>query len=61
MAKPLQKDRENRSADKKDLTFHPYTITPETAKTAVLILESPEPEILCQVYFYLVVRFQELR
>ncbi|XP_014362590.2 armadillo repeat-containing protein 3 [Papilio machaon] len=48
MAKPLQKDRENRSADKKDLTFHPYNITPETAKTAVLLLESPEPEILCQ-------------
>ncbi|CAG4977067.1 unnamed protein product [Parnassius apollo] len=48
MAKPLQKDRENRSADKKDLTFHPYNITPETARTAVLLLESPEPEILCQ-------------
>ncbi|XP_068626528.1 armadillo repeat-containing protein 3 [Battus philenor] len=48
MAKPLQKERENRSADKKDLTFHPYNITPETARTAVLLLESPEPEILCQ-------------
>ncbi|XP_049882239.1 uncharacterized protein LOC126378107 [Pectinophora gossypiella] len=48
MAKPLQKERENRSADKKDLTFHPFTITPETAHTSVLLLESKEPEILCQ-------------
>ncbi|XP_028175545.1 uncharacterized protein LOC114363880 [Ostrinia furnacalis] len=48
MAKPLQKERENRSADKKDLTFHPYTITPESAHTSILLLESAEPEILCQ-------------
>ncbi|CAG9136803.1 unnamed protein product [Plutella xylostella] len=46
--KPLQKARENRSSDKKDLTFHPYHITPETAHTAVLLLESEEDEILCQ-------------
>lgn len=51
MAKPLQKERENRSADKKDLTFHPYTITPESAHTSILLLESAEPEILCQVNF----------
>lgn len=49
MAKPLQKERENRSAEKKDLTFHPYNITPETAHTSILLLESQEPEILCQV------------
>lgn len=49
MAKPLQKMRENRSADKKDLAFHPYKITPETAHTAVLLLESKEPELLCHV------------
>ncbi|XP_060806930.1 uncharacterized protein LOC106129776 [Amyelois transitella] len=48
MAKPLQKERENRSAEKKDFTFHPYTITPESAHTSVLLLESTEPEILCQ-------------
>ncbi|CAH3953396.1 uncharacterized protein LOC123714181 isoform X1 [Pieris brassicae] len=48
MAKPLQKERENRSADKKDLTFHPYNITPESAYTSILLLESREPEILCQ-------------
>ncbi|XP_004923880.2 armadillo repeat-containing protein 3 isoform X3 [Bombyx mori] len=48
MAKPLQKERENRSAEKKDLTFHPYTITPESAHTSILLLESTEPEILCQ-------------
>ncbi|KAG6441864.1 uncharacterized protein LOC115448221 [Manduca sexta] len=48
MAKPLQKDRDNRSADKKDLTFHAYTITPESAHTSILLLESAEPEILCQ-------------
>lgn len=49
MAKPLQKDRENRSAEKRDLTFHAYRITPETAHTSILLLESKEPEILCQV------------
>ncbi|CAG9796326.1 unnamed protein product [Diatraea saccharalis] len=48
MAKPLQKERENRSAEKKDLSFHPYTITPESAHTSILLLESKEPEILCQ-------------
>ncbi|XP_038220797.1 uncharacterized protein LOC119838768 [Zerene cesonia] len=48
MAKPLQKERENRSAEKKDLTFHPYNITPESAHTSILLLESTEPEILCQ-------------
>ncbi|CAG4953951.1 unnamed protein product [Colias eurytheme] len=48
MAKPLQKERENRSAEKKDLTFHPYNITPESAHTSILLLESAEPEILCQ-------------
>ncbi|KAM3967861.1 LOW QUALITY PROTEIN: armadillo repeat-containing protein 3 [Aphomia sociella] len=48
MAKPLQKDRENRSADKKDFTFHSYTITSESAHTSILLLESAEPEILCQ-------------
>ncbi|XP_031768976.2 uncharacterized protein LOC113519158 [Galleria mellonella] len=48
MAKPLQKERDNRSADKKDFTFHPYTITPESAHTSILLLESSEPEILCQ-------------
>lgn len=51
-AKPLQKERENRSADKRDLTFHAYNITPETANTAVLLLESPEAEILCQVMLF---------
>ncbi|KAI5636714.1 hypothetical protein NE865_10540 [Phthorimaea operculella] len=45
---PLQKERENRAADKKDLSFHSYTITPETANTAVLLLNSKEPELLCQ-------------
>lgn len=49
MAKPLQKERENRSAEKKDYSFHPYNLTPESAHTAVLLLESAEPEILCQV------------
>lgn len=49
MAKPLQKDRDNRSADKKDLTFHAFNITPESAHTSILLLESTEPEILCQV------------
>lgn len=49
MAKPLQKTRENRSAEKKDLEFHSYNITPETAHTAVLLLESKEPEVLCHV------------
>ncbi|KAJ8736034.1 hypothetical protein PYW08_006690 [Mythimna loreyi] len=48
MAKPLQKERENRSAEKKDLTFHPYTISPESAHTSIVLLESSEPEILCQ-------------
>ncbi|KAJ0182268.1 hypothetical protein K1T71_001637 [Dendrolimus kikuchii] len=48
MAKPLQKNRENRSADKKDLTFHAYTISPESAHTSILLLESAESEILCQ-------------
>ncbi|XP_026738635.1 uncharacterized protein LOC113501658 [Trichoplusia ni] len=48
MAKPMQKERENRSAEKKDTTFHPYTISPESAHTSILLLESPEPEILCQ-------------
>ncbi|KAL4719594.1 hypothetical protein ACJJTC_008781 [Scirpophaga incertulas] len=48
MAKLLQKDRENRSAEKKDLSFHPYTITPESAHTSILLLESAESEILCQ-------------
>ncbi|XP_034831831.1 armadillo repeat-containing protein 3 [Maniola hyperantus] len=48
MAKPLQKDRENRSAEKKDFIFHPYNITPESAHTSILLLESTEPEILCQ-------------
>ncbi|XP_063395563.1 uncharacterized protein LOC134680367 [Cydia fagiglandana] len=48
MAKPLQKERENRSAEKKDPTFHAYTITPESAHTSILLLESTEPEILCQ-------------
>ncbi|XP_061709291.1 uncharacterized protein LOC133519288 [Cydia pomonella] len=48
MAKPLQKERDNRSAEKKDLTFHAYTITPESAHTSILLLESIEPEILCQ-------------
>ncbi|XP_063899764.1 armadillo repeat-containing protein 3 [Helicoverpa armigera] len=48
MAKPLQKERENRSAEKKDNTFHPYTISPESAHTSILLLESEEPEILCQ-------------
>ncbi|XP_075981283.1 armadillo repeat-containing protein 3-like isoform X2 [Anticarsia gemmatalis] len=48
MAKPLQKERENRSADKKDTSFHPYTISPESAHTSILLLESAEPEILCQ-------------
>ncbi|CAD0195093.1 unnamed protein product [Chrysodeixis includens] len=48
MAKPLQKERENRSAEKKDTTFHPYTISPESAHTSILLLESAEPEILCQ-------------
>ncbi|KAJ8735867.1 hypothetical protein PYW07_007487 [Mythimna separata] len=46
--KPLQKERENRSAEKKDLTFHPYTISPESAHTSIVLLESTEPEILCQ-------------
>ncbi|XP_063616364.1 uncharacterized protein LOC134789689 isoform X2 [Cydia splendana] len=48
MAKPLQKERDNRSAEKKDLTFHAYTITSESAHTSILLLESTEPEILCQ-------------
>ncbi|CAH0727621.1 unnamed protein product, partial [Brenthis ino] len=48
MAKPLQKERDNRSAEKKDFTFHPYNITPESAHTSILLLESAEPEILCQ-------------
>ncbi|CAH2102102.1 unnamed protein product [Euphydryas editha] len=48
MAKPLQKERENRSAEKKDYSFHPYNLTPESAHTAVLLLESAESEILCQ-------------
>ncbi|XP_050669835.1 uncharacterized protein LOC126968765 [Leptidea sinapis] len=48
MAKPLQKERENRSADKKDYSFHPFNITPESAHTSILLLESHEPEILCQ-------------
>ncbi|XP_053611677.1 uncharacterized protein LOC128675920 isoform X2 [Plodia interpunctella] len=48
MAKPMQKERENRSAEKRDYTFHPYTITPESAHTSILLLESTEPEILCQ-------------
>ncbi|OWR40943.1 uncharacterized protein LOC116778968 [Danaus plexippus] len=48
MAKPLQKERENRSAEKKDLSFHPYNITPESAHTSILLLESAESEILCQ-------------
>ncbi|XP_039759536.1 uncharacterized protein LOC120633393 [Pararge aegeria] len=48
MAKPLQKDRENRSAEKKDFTFHSYNITPESAHTSILLLESTESEILCQ-------------
>lgn len=51
MAKPLQKERENRSAEKKDLSFHPYNITPESAHTSILLLESAESEILCQVNF----------
>ncbi|KAJ2948187.1 hypothetical protein O0L34_g9996 [Tuta absoluta] len=45
---PLQKERDNRAADKRDLTFHPYTITPETVNSAVLILDTKEPELLCQ-------------
>lgn len=49
MAKPLQKERDNRSAEKKDLIFHAYNITPESAHTSILLLESLEPEILCQV------------
>ncbi|XP_064071601.1 uncharacterized protein LOC113402135 [Vanessa tameamea] len=48
MAKPLQKERENRSAEKKDYSFHPYNLTPESAHTAILLLESAESEILCQ-------------
>ncbi|CAK1540320.1 unnamed protein product [Leptosia nina] len=48
MAKPLQKERDNRSAEKKDFTFHPYNITPESAYTSILLLESKEAEILCQ-------------
>lgn len=52
MAKPLQKERDNRSAEKKDLTFHPYNITPESAHTSILLLESSEPEILCQVPYH---------
>ncbi|CAB3256251.1 unnamed protein product [Arctia plantaginis] len=48
MAKPLQKERENRSAEKKDLTFHAYTISPESAHTSILLLESAESEVLCQ-------------
>ncbi|XP_072939253.1 armadillo repeat-containing protein 3 [Epargyreus clarus] len=46
--KPLQKERENRSADKKDLSFHAYNVTPESAYTSILLLASKEPEILCQ-------------
>lgn len=48
MAKPLQKERENRSAETKDLTFHAYRVTPETAHTALLLLKSSEGLILCQ-------------
>ncbi|XP_060804939.1 uncharacterized protein LOC106140523 [Amyelois transitella] len=32
----------------RDLTFHPFTITPENAHTAILLLESAEPNILSQ-------------
>lgn len=49
MAKPLQKERENRSAEKKDLSFHAFQVTPETAHTSILLLESAESEILCKV------------
>ncbi|CAH1639964.1 unnamed protein product [Spodoptera littoralis] len=48
MAKPLQKGRENRSAEKKDLAFHPYIISPESAHTSILLLDAVEPEIICQ-------------
>ncbi|XP_022822162.1 uncharacterized protein LOC111353390 [Spodoptera litura] len=48
MAKPLQKERENRSAEKKDLAFHPYVISPESAHTSILLLDAVEPEIICQ-------------
>ncbi|CAH0695525.1 unnamed protein product [Spodoptera exigua] len=48
MAKPLQKERENRSAEKKDVVFHPFTISPESAHTSILLLDAVEPEIICQ-------------
>ncbi|XP_026319384.1 uncharacterized protein LOC113229907 [Hyposmocoma kahamanoa] len=39
--------RTNQQGTKKNPDFNPYNITPESAHTAVLLLESKEPEILC--------------
>ncbi|XP_063616275.1 armadillo repeat-containing protein 3-like [Cydia splendana] len=48
MAMLSQKERDKRSAEKKDLTFHAYSIIPESVHTSILLLKSTEPEILCQ-------------
>ncbi|XP_050554573.1 uncharacterized protein LOC118270080 isoform X1 [Spodoptera frugiperda] len=47
-ADSLSSERENRSAEKKDVVFHPFTISPESAHTSILLLDAVEPEIICQ-------------
>lgn len=48
MATP-QKGRVSQAGPKKNPDFQPYNVTPESAHTAVVLLESKEPEILCHV------------
>lgn len=58
MASPPQRSRVSQQGAKKNPDFDPYNITPESAHTAVLLLESKEPEILCNVSEQSTITFQ---